>query len=243
MDTDTAIDPPTSASRWSFWAALRDPDGYLVLLALTIAQLAIWLLVLERSVIMHVVAYWLLVLTIIAATHRAQVHRIAFRTLTAILVIVATGWTITAFVSGRIEGDATGTMIGYSALVYALLLGATFPLIVRRAFAHRIVTIDTMCAALTAYLFIGLFFSGIIRAIAAFNESFFVQDVPNDTENAVYFAFESLTTLGLGDLTPQPGLPRMITILCALAGQLFLVTAVARTVSLFGEERKGKLVD
>jgi hypothetical protein len=146
-------------------------------------------------------------------------------------------------ITGNIDTDAGSTSVAISSVIYACLLALAFPLIVRRAFAHRVVSLDTMCALLTAYLFIGLFFASLFRAVGGFGEPFFNGDVVDTTANAVYFAFECLTTLGMGDLTPTQGLPRMLTILCALAGQLFLVTAVARTVSLFGQERQGKLVD
>jgi hypothetical protein len=231
------------STRWSLWAALRDPNGYLLLLILTIAQLAIWTLVLDRNIMLHIVAYWLLVSTMIVALHRSQVHPKAFRIALVALLIVGTIWTLAlAITFGRNSSD-NNPLIGGMALVYAVMLAVTFPLIVRRAFAHRVVNVNTMCAALSAYMFIGLFFAALVRAVGAFGPTFYAQRAANNSANAVYFAFESLTTLGQGDLTPVPGIARVITIFCALAGQLYLVTAVARTVSLFGQERHGKLVD
>lgn len=241
MDPDTPDPEPTA--RWSLRDAITSRDGYLLLLVLALAQLALWLLAEQGEAIVHVVAYWLLLLTIIVAMHRAHVHATAFRAIALGLLVVGAAWSTVVLITGKLSGGGLSTPIGISSLMYAALLALAFPLIVRRAFAHRIVSIDTMCAALTAYIFIGLFFAAIIRSVGALGGSFFVQDVPTTTENAVYFAFESLTTLGMGDLTPVSGFPRMLTIFCALAGQLYLVTAVARIVSLFGQERQGKLVD
>jgi Ion channel len=42
-----------------------------------------------------------------------------------------------------------------------------------------------------------------------------------------------LTTLGFGDLSPSVGLPQALTVLEALLGQVFLVTMVARLVTLW----------
>jgi 23S rRNA maturation mini-RNase III len=43
----------------------------------------------------------------------------------------------------------------------------------------------------------------------------------------------TLTTLGFGDLSPSVGLPQALTALEALVGSIFLVTLVARLVTLW----------
>jgi hypothetical protein len=50
-----------------------------------------------------------------------------------------------------------------------------------------------------------------------------------------------LTTLGFGDLSPDVGLPQALTVFEALTGHVFLVTMVARLVTLWG--RQGALGD
>jgi hypothetical protein len=49
---------------------------------------------------------------------------------------------------------------------------------------------------------------------------------------AVYFSFVTLTTLGYGDIAPLAPLTRSLAIVEAVAGQLFLVTLIARLVAL-----------
>jgi hypothetical protein len=49
-----------------------------------------------------------------------------------------------------------------------------------------------------------------------------------------------LTTVGFGDLTPLSKVARTLVITEALVGQVFLVTAVARVVSLFGTTQRTK---
>jgi len=63
--------------------------------------------------------------------------------------------------------------------------------------------------------------------------SFFAQEGPHTQSEFVYFSFVSLTTLGFGDLSPAVGLPQALTVLEALTGQIFLVTLVARLVTLW----------
>jgi uncharacterized membrane protein len=48
-----------------------------------------------------------------------------------------------------------------------------------------------------------------------------------------YFSFVTITTLGFGDLSPAVGLPQALTALEALLGSVFLVTPVARLVTLW----------
>ena len=49
----------------------------------------------------------------------------------------------------------------------------------------------------------------------------------------LYFSFVALTTLGFGDLSPAVGLPQALTVIEALLGSIFLVTLVARLVTLW----------
>ena len=65
---------------------------------------------------------------------------------------------------------------------------------------------------------------------------FFSQPGPHTQSEYLYFSFVTLTTLGFGDLSPHVGLPQGLTVLEALTGQIFLVTMVARLVTLWGRQ-------
>ncbi|MGD0881255.1 MAG: ion channel [Acidimicrobiales bacterium] len=127
-------------------------------------------------------------------------------------------------------------------LVGALLLAVTAVAILGRILRHRHVSIETMFGALDVYILIGLFFSGLFIGIALISDryhlgSFFAQPGRHDTSDYVYFSFVVLTTVGFGDLSPLTNLARSVTVLEALTGQIFLVTLVARLVTLFGVEQ------
>ena len=47
-----------------------------------------------------------------------------------------------------------------------------------------------------------------------------------------YFSFVTITTLGYGDITPVTEVAKAITVLEAVAGQLYLVVAVAWLVGM-----------
>ena len=64
-------------------------------------------------------------------------------------------------------------------------------------------------------------------------DPFFAQPGAHVQSEFLYFSFVTLTTLGFGDLSPAVGLPQGLTALEALTGQIFLVTLVARLVTLW----------
>lgn len=85
-----------------------------------------------------------------------------------------------------------------------------------------------------AYVLIGLLFAFLYLAVDDFRDSpFFAQPGEHDQGEFLYFSFVALTTLGFGDLSPSVGLPQALTVIEALIGSVFLVTLVARLVTLW----------
>jgi hypothetical protein len=127
---------------------------------------------------------------------------------------------------------------GLSALWVAGVVLFTVGVVVGRVLRHRKVSMQTILGALSAYLLIGFVFTALFTATASLTAApLFTDGDRSDVSSIQYFAFITLTTTGYGDLTPagQPG--RSLAVLDALTGQIFLVTLVARLVSVFGTER------
>ena len=119
-------------------------------------------------------------------------------------------------------------------LPVVLLVSATLPITLRRVLAHRRITHETVLGALCTYVLLGLLFAFVYLAVSDLREaSFFVQEGLHAQSEYLYFSFVTLTTLGFGDLSPAVGLPQALTVLEALLGQIFLVTLVARLVTLW----------
>jgi len=117
-------------------------------------------------------------------------------------------------------------------LVTAVYLGILIS-VIRRVLSQRHVDLEMLMGALCVYFIIGLMFSDIYLAIDAFSaEPLFGQIVPRSDFS--YFSFVTLTTVGYGDITAVIDIGRRVAVIEAMAGQLFLATAVARLVSLFG---------
>jgi hypothetical protein len=118
-------------------------------------------------------------------------------------------------------------------LPVALLVTATLPITLVRIVRHRQVTSETILGALCAYVLIGLLYAFLFLAVAEFRDTFFAQPGLHEQGEYLYFSFVALTTLGFGDLSPDTGLPQALTVSEALLGNIFLVTLVARLVTLW----------
>jgi Ion channel len=130
--------------------------------------------------------------------------------------------------------DAASAVALAYLLPASLLVGATLPVTINRVLHHRRVTYETVLGALCAYVLIGLLFAFVYIAVDEFRDApFFVQPGPHDQGEFLYFSFVALTTLGFGDLSPSEGLPQALTVIEALIGSIFLVTLVARLVTLW----------
>jgi Ion channel len=116
----------------------------------------------------------------------------------------------------------------------ALLVTATLPVTLSRVLHHQRITHETVLGALCCYVLLGLLFAFAYLAVDSLLDGpFFAQAGPHQESEYLYFSFVTLTTLGFGDLSPAVGLPQALTALEALLGQVFLVTLVARLVTLW----------
>jgi hypothetical protein len=132
----------------------------------------------------------------------------------------------------------SASLVGLTYLLpVALLVTATLPVTINRVLKHRRVSRETILGALCAYVLIGLLFAFLFLAVDDLRDApFFAQPGAHDQGEFLYFSFVALTTLGFGDLSPAVGLPQALTVLEALIGSIFLVTLVARLVTLWGRE-------
>ncbi len=130
--------------------------------------------------------------------------------------------------------DST-SIIGLTYLLpVALLVTATLPVTLSRVLHHRRVTHETILGALCSYVLLGLLFAFLYLAVDELRTGpFFAQPGIHQQSEYLYFSFVTLTTLGFGDLSPAVGLPQALVALEALVGSVFLVTLVARLVTLW----------
>lgn len=123
--------------------------------------------------------------------------------------------------------------------ILMLVLVAIIPVtIARRLSKHPKVTIQTVVGAICIYLLVGLFFVVAAGAIQRVTGTFFADIGLARPSDFVYWSFITLATVGYGDLVPGSDIARMVAILEALIGQIYLVTVVALLVSNISRSRR-----
>jgi len=137
-----------------------------------------------------------------------------------------------------IRNDASDPGFGNGLLAVGLLVSPV--LILRQLLRQTRVTGNTIFGAISVYVLIGLAFADVYMMIQRVSDTdFMAQGALTSRAEAQYFSFITLTTTGFGDLTPAGNGPRSIVVLEALMGQLFLVTLLARLVSMYSGPATG----
>ncbi|GGJ96775.1 hypothetical protein GCM10010123_28470 [Pilimelia anulata] len=140
---------------------------------------------------------------------------------------VAFGLSVAASVTGA--GDlAVALSAGAMLLVVAAATAAVGRTVLRPATEEQAVA-----GALSVYLLLALFFATLHQLLAAVTAGPYVHGVDraDDTAGFLYFSVITITTVGLGDLTPVGDAARAVTLSEALVGQLYLVAIVGAVVS------------
>ncbi len=231
----TTHDEP--ARRTTDWReVLLGRDSFLPVLLLAIATILVSPL-LDTFRLGFLILFPASALMVLLAFYRSRVKRRTLTSVIVMLIVIGTLTTITSIVR-IIDVTDDRYMVAFSSAMFAIIIAFAFPVVVRRAFQHERVSLNTLAAGLTAYLLIGVFFSTLYRCDSALqNFMIFAETTQPNAGEYTYFSFVTLTTLGYGDLTPATDVARSLAIFEAILGQVFLVTAVARIVSLMGSER------
>jgi voltage-gated potassium channel len=116
--------------------------------------------------------------------------------------------------------------------------------ILRQVMAAEEVTLDIVIGAASVYLLIGLLWGGFyvlldftapgsFRYPTDFHPEGPMRLLPLMKDTILlYYSFETLTTIGFGDITPASPPARFLSVCEALVGQLYLAVLVARFVGL-----------
>ena len=216
----------TLHDRWLEWSSGR----FDILLGLVVTNYVVLMILPndELAVIVGAVIVSATVLFALDAGESSRRVRIAARSLLVLLPLLVV----------LFFGGVAGTRSIISLLFAAVLAMATY-VVLRHLLGHETISLDTLAAALAVYVLIGLVFTELFVSASLFGpaQPFLAQPIHPQRSDCVYLSYVTLTTVGFGDLTPKSDIARTMVITEALAGQIFLVTAVARVVSMFGQQR------
>ncbi len=125
-----------------------------------------------------------------------------------------------------------------------ILPGMAFLVVVTASllrFVLRVKKVDAevLCAGISVYLILGLLWGLAYTLVAQVDPNAFSFSTPSETAammsgfTSIYFSFITLATLGYGDITPATNVARMLAMLEAMTGTLFVGVMIARLVSLY----------
>lgn len=103
--------------------------------------------------------------------------------------------------------------------------------VLRRVLSQQVVTVETLWGAMSVFLLIAIAYNYIFLGVERYGAVPFF-GAEETTTSFMYFSVVTITTLGYGDLSPVSDVGRFFAITEAIIGQVFLVTIVARLVSL-----------
>ena len=171
---------------------------------------------------------WLLALALLAAAVGTWRERVS-RVLLLGLVVALAAWLalhVARFGAGPALAPA---LLGAAGLAMAASL-------LPGVLGEGRVDAERVCAALCVYLLAGIAFGGLFAALETHAPGSLAGAKPIDLDDAIYFSFVTLATLGYGDITPAASATRSLAVLEAVFGQLYLAVLIARLVSLYARE-------
>jgi len=221
---------PSFFSRQGYAERFARGDSYGLLLALLVGLYVLIAGEQREDLWGRFLISMLLGAVLLLAFHTSHVRSRAFR-LGIVLVVVADLANFIQAATNRHGGD------GSTYIMFLLVLLAPIA-IVHRIIRHETVGLETILGSICVYVLIAISFAGIYGAInEAEPTGFFAQKIEPNNVDFLYFSFVTITTVGFGDLTPGTSTGRVAVTFEAVIGQIFLVTLVARLVSLYGKSR------
>jgi hypothetical protein len=132
-----------------------------------------------------------------------------------------------------------------SDIVRAVLIVICVVMILRYVLTSREVTVDTIFGAFVAYFLIAYTFSSVYQALAIIEPASFSMSGTTGKGTGIsqdmqlnYFSFETIATLGYGDIVPRLPVARMLSVLEAVIGQFYMAVVVAWLVTTLAGLRR-----
>lgn len=217
----------------------RTLDRFGLLLFLTIASVTLASLVNVEETATALGTFWritasvIIGFTLIVAVGAAGVARRPRLVVDAVAISGAMLAVMTVLGQEFLDASLADEFAITRGVVWFLITAMTPIFVARRIAIHDRVTRQTLFGALAAFLLIAIAFNYGMLVVDTFGPNpYFGQ--PEPSTSFMYFSLVTITTLGYGDLSAKGELGRYLATSEAVLGQIFLVTFVARLVSLYG---------
>ena len=147
-----------------------------------------------------------------------------------ILILLGLPW----FLSEWVFTESSETI--FASVLFFLFITGT---IINHILHSEKVSTDTLYGAVCVYLLLGLLWASIYSFLEHLSPGIIFVTNNSDVigtltaNELIYYSYTTLTTLGYGDVTSFTPEGRIISVLEAIVGQLFLAFLVARLVAIY----------
>jgi Ion channel len=184
----------------------------------------------------RLVAVGMVGLMLVFALRTSMVSRRVQRAAMAVVPLLVIGTAVAAASVDHVDGwraVVSGTI--------ALLLLAVLLAIVGRLTTHLTISWNTIMGALCVYLLLGMTFAAAYAVVGHLEDGPLFEQQPSfNSADTIYYSLITLATVGFGDLTMRSDLPRIMSAIEAVLGQLYLITAVGLLVGNLGRRRRAR---
>jgi len=185
---------------------------------------------------------WLIVsftvgISLLVALRASGVSR-RWRRVADIVIGLTLASAIVFSVLSRFVDLADSLAMGRPSLIWVLIAVVSPIVVLRRVLSQSVVTFETLFGALSVYLLLAVAFNYVFLEVQRFGSMPFF-GVQESTSSFMYFSLVTITTVGYGDLAAASDLGRFLATSEAIIGQVFLVTIVARLVSVSSRSSHG----
>jgi voltage-gated potassium channel len=197
---------------------------------------------LRFAILLAAVLSWILLLPFIHGAFLGENLRHLLAVITIILAIAVTTVTrraaystlVCALVSLVLNSQKSLLLHEASIALDIVLLVFACYRILTSAFSEPVVTSETLRAAVSLYLLLGVTFASayFLGSLVIPNAVLQNSAPAKQMTDMIYLSFATLTNLGYGDIRPNVSAMRSIAMLEGISGQLFLTLLVARLVGI-----------
>jgi len=170
-------------------------------------------------------------LALTGGVYAVRTHRWTFRAGLALALVTAAA-SARAFLAG-VRGDSVVEATFSS--FYAFMTVAAFFEVIKT----RRVTSDTMFGAVCVYLLVGMTFGSLYDLVETLQPGSFHVNVETvgasgiGWRTLIFFSFMTLTTIGLGDVTPVTTQAQSLVSIEGVIGVLYVAVLIARVVGVY----------
>ena len=158
---------------------------------------------------------------------RVSGSRPVVRRTTDVLLVLA-GITAITNLAGETDGIAVNALFAANCVLYVIAPIA----IVRHVATRTVVDLETILAAIAAYLLIGMLFAFAYRWLGHIQtDPLFGLQGSGTMAQCLFFSFTTLLTIGYGNLVPFGTTGQTMAVAEGLIGSLFLIVMLAKAVS------------